>query len=161
MERGEFREDLYYRLNVFPIVLPPLRERRKDISLLLNHFLDQQACFVGDKRKNFSEKAIRFLQKYNWPGNVRELENLVERLCTVVPGEVIQLEDIFPFKSEKTEISGMTLKDAVSAFERQYITEVLENVGGNRKLASQRLGIHRNTLLSKTRSFKTTENCDS
>lgn len=158
MAKGSFREDLYYRLNVFPIMLPPLRERKRDIPLLLNYFLDCQAVNSGKPKKNFSLKAIRFLKEYNWPGNIRELENLVERLCTVVSGDVIHLEEIFPFDSEKRKISDLTLKEAVNAFEQQYITEVLENVGGNRKLAAERLGIHRNTLLSKTNTFNLDKN---
>ncbi len=151
--KGRFREDLFYRLNVFPIKIPPLRERKRDIPLLLNHFLDIYAKKIEKPRKNFSEKANRFLMNYGWPGNVRELQNLVERLCTILDEPVISLKDIFPFGFEKKELQNMTLKEAVNAFEKQYIKEVLENVNGNRKLAAERLGVHRNTLLAKTNEF--------
>ena len=91
-----------------------------------------------------------FLMNYDWPGNVRELQNLVERLCTITPGSAIQLRDISPFGIAKKEIKHLTLKEAVNTFEKQYISDILEYVDGNRKLAAKRLGIHRNTLLAKT-----------
>ncbi len=150
---GKFREDLFYRLNVFPVKIPPLRERKGDIPLLLNYFLDLQAEKTEKTRKNFSQKAVRYLMDYDWPGNVRELQNLVERACTISSGPVISLKHILPFDSEKKELRKLTLKEAVSAFEKQYISQVLENVGGNRKQAADRLGIHRNTLLAKTNEF--------
>jgi transcriptional regulator with PAS, ATPase and Fis domain len=146
----EFREDLYYRLAVFPIELPPLRERKGDIPLLLNHFLELNSMNTGKPPKIFSEKAVNILTEYDWPGNVRELQNLVERLFTISKGSVIHLKDISTFNISKREIKDTTLKQAVSAFEKNYISEVLESVDGNRKKAAERLGIHRNTLLSKT-----------
>ena len=149
ISRGAFREDLYYRLNVFPVKLPPLREKRSDIPLLLNHFLDLHAKKTGKPPKRFSEKAIEVLKEYDWPGNVRELQNLVERLFTITKSSVIPHTDIPSLNISKREIKGVTLKEAVNEFERQYIGEVLEAVGGNRKKAAEKLGIHRNTLLGK------------
>jgi two-component system response regulator AtoC len=146
---GQFREDLFYRLNVFPIRVPPLRERRTDVPLLLNHFLEMHARQGGKVPKTFSERASKALMEYEWPGNVRELQNLVERLATITKGPVIHLKDISTPRIGKKEIRDMTLKEAVNAFERQYIGEVLEHVGGNRKKAAEALGIHRNTLLAK------------
>jgi transcriptional regulator with PAS, ATPase and Fis domain len=146
----EFREDLYYRLAVFPIELPPLRKRKGDIPLLLNHFLELNSMNAGKPPKIFSEEAVDILTEYDWPGNVRELQNLVERLFAITKGSVIHLKDISTFNIGKREIKDMTLKQAVSAFEKNYISEVLESVDGNRKNAADRLGIHRNTLLSKT-----------
>ena len=146
----EFREDLYYRLAVFPIELPPLRERKGDIPLLLNHFLELNSMHTGKPPKIFSEEAVDTLTEYDWPGNVRELQNLVERLFAITKGPVIHLKDISTFDIGKREIKDMTLKQAVSAFEKNYISEVLESVNGNKKKAAKRLGIHRNTLLSKT-----------
>ncbi len=145
-----FREDLYYRLAVFPIELPSLRERKGDIPLLLNHFLELNARNTGKPPKRFSEEAVQVLLEYDWPGNVRELQNLVERLFAITKGSVIHLKDISTFNIGKKGIKDMTLKQAVSAFEKNYISEILEKLNGNRKKAAERLGIHRNTLLSKT-----------
>jgi len=146
----EFRKDLYYRLNVFPIELPPLRERRKDIPLLLDYFLEQHAKHSGKPIKKFSKSAIKILtEHYNWPGNVRELQNLVERLSTVTKGNIIYPRDISAFSITKKEIKNMPLREAVDLFEKQFIGEVLERVNGNRKEAAMMLGIHRNTLLKK------------
>ena len=149
MSEGNFREDLFYRLQVFPMELPPLRERKSDIPLLLNHFLEMRAKDTGKAQKSFSEKAIKALMEYDWPGNVRELQNLVERLFAVTKDSVIHLKDISTFSMGKREIKELTLKDAVNLFERQHIREVLELVDGSRKKAAEILGIHRNTLLSK------------
>jgi DNA-binding NtrC family response regulator len=146
---GEFREDLFYRLNVFPIKLPALRERRRDIPLLLDHFLDLNAKNTGKPPKRFSGKAIRVLTEYDWPGNVRELQNLVERFSTITKNSVIHLKDISNFSAGPRKIRDMTLKDAVSHFEQQYIAEVLEVADRNKKKAAQILGIHRNTLSAK------------
>ncbi len=146
---GGFREDLYYRLNVFPIHLPPLRRRRGDIPLLLDFFLEVHSRKTGRPPRRFSEKAVNALMKYDWPGNVRELENLVERLCTVSADPVIRVHDISSPDFGLSKIEGMELKAAVSAFEKAYIYEVLESVGGSKKRAAEILGIHRNTLMGK------------
>jgi len=151
---GEFREDLYYRLNVFPIYLPPLRERRNDIPLLLDHYLELNAEKTGKPPKTFTEKGIRMLMQYDWPGNVRELKNLVERYVTIIKGSKIRLENHASFSIGKREIKDMPLKNAVNLFEKKYISEVLESVNGNKKKAAEKLGIHRNTLLSKTHEFE-------
>ena len=148
-KRGEFREDLFFRLNVFPVELPPLRERRNDIPLLLTHFLEILAKKIGKPPKRFSKRAIRALSEYDWPGNVRELENLVERLFTITKTQVIHLGDLSTFRIDKKPIKNLTLKEAVNEFEKHYIKEVLNYVEGNRKKAAERLGIHRNTLLGK------------
>jgi len=150
ISQGEFREDLFYRLNVFPVELPPLRKRRGDIPLLLNHFLETFAESTGSVPKTISEQAMQVLKSYYWPGNVRELQNLVERLVTVTKDSVIHLKDIAVYNMSKNEIKDITLKEAVSAFEKQYIFEVLDSVNWNRKNAAEKLGIHRNTLLAKT-----------
>jgi DNA-binding NtrC family response regulator len=150
ISQGTFREDLYYRLNVFPIKLPPLRERKKDIPLLLKHFLDLNAKNTGKPKKRFSDNARKMLTEYRWPGNVRELQNLVERSFTITRDSVIRLKDISPFYVAEKKIEEMTLKEAVNSFEKQYIGEILELVDGNRKKAAEMLGIHRNTLLAKT-----------
>ncbi|OGP56897.1 MAG: hypothetical protein A2V65_11405 [Deltaproteobacteria bacterium RBG_13_49_15] len=151
IEQSEFREDLFYRLNVFPIKVPPLRERKKDVPLLLEHFTALYAKQTGKEKKQFSEDAVRMLTvEYEWPGNVRELQNLVERLITITKDPVIRSKDLPSVGPRKAEIRDMTLKEAVNTFERQYIADVLETVGGNKSKAAEKLGIHRNTLLSKT-----------
>jgi DNA-binding NtrC family response regulator len=153
ISQGKFREDLYYRLNVFPIGLPPLRDRGNDVLLLLDHFLELNSQKTGKPLKKFSKRAVKVLMEYDWPGNVRELENLVERLFTITEGSVIHLEDYAAFNISHKEIKGLPLKEAVSIFEKKYISEVLESFDGNRTKASKKLGIHRNTLLSKTNEF--------
>jgi DNA-binding NtrC family response regulator len=150
ISQNKFREDLFYRLNVFPIKLPPLRARKDDIPLLLNHFIKLNAQNSGKPPKKISEQAMKVLIDYRWTENVRELQNLVERLCTITTDSVIRLEDVSPNNVNKTDIKDMTLKEAVSLFEKGYISETLENVSWNRKKAANKLGIHRNTLLAKT-----------
>jgi DNA-binding NtrC family response regulator len=154
ISQNKFREDLFYRLNVFPIKLPPLRARKDDIPLLLNHFIKLNAQNSGKPPKKISEQAMKVLIDYRWPGNVRELQNLVERLCTITTDSVIRLEDVSPNNVNKTDIKDMTLKEAVSLFEKGYISETLENVSWNRKKAADKLGIHRNTLLAKTTELR-------
>jgi two-component system, NtrC family, response regulator AtoC len=149
ISRGDFREDLFYRLNVFPVQIPPLRERKSDIPLLLDHFLDRLARTTGKITKRFSHKAIQALTEYDWPGNVRELQNLVERCFTITKQPIIHLRDISLFHTGAKPNKEMCLKDAVAHFERQYISEVLDSVDRNRIKAAKILGIHRNTLTAK------------
>lgn len=146
---GTFREDLYYRLNVFPVQLPPLRKRRGDIPILLNYFLDRNARRTAKTPKRFSRRAIEALKEYDWPGNVRELQNLVERCFTIAKDPIIHLKDVSTFHRDKRLLKHVPLKKAVSNFEHQYINEVLDHVNHNRKKAAEILGIHRNTLLVK------------
>lgn len=149
IQAGAFREDLFYRLNVLPIQLPPLRQRKKDIPVLVDHFLRMNAKRSGKPAKTFSKEAIKALTEYDWPGNVRELQNLVERCFTISRDSVIQLQDISILSVAKPKIKGLSLKDAVDAFEQEYIGEVLDSVDGNRTQAALILGVHRNTLLAK------------
>jgi DNA-binding NtrC family response regulator len=143
---GDFREDLFYRLNVFPVVLPPLRERRGDIPFLLDHFLDQNARKTGKPPKTFDEKSMEMLVRYEWPGNIRELQNLVERLFTVTREEVIKIDEVSNYELPRKQIKDLPLKEAVSEFEKHYISEILGVVDGSRKKAAEKLHIHRNTL---------------
>jgi len=147
--KGIFREDLFYRLNVFPIELPPLRERKEDIPELLNHFLGQNGKNNGRPAKSFSKKAIQALVDYDWPGNVRELENFVERLFIISRGAIIRQEDVLPLQRRNTRRETQALKDAVADFERQHIKAVLAAADGRRGEAAKILGIHRNTLAAK------------
>lgn len=148
---GAFREDLYYRLNVFPINLPPLRERREDIPLLVDHFLEAYSKKTGKPPKRLSAEAMEILMGYSWPGNVRELENLVERWSTMIKSPVIRSQDVsLPTNTGGTrKIKDMPLREALEAFEREYIKETLESVDGSKKKAAEILGIHRNSLLRK------------
>jgi len=149
IQEGRFREDLFYRLNVFPIKLPPLRERRIDIPLLLEHFLDCHAQRTGKPAKRFSDEALARLTAYQWPGNVRELQNLVERLFTITKSDIIGAENLFGLSIAAKQLHDMTLREAVNDFEKDFITQVLARVRGNRKKAAEILGVHRNTLLAK------------
>ncbi len=149
VSKGKFREDLYYRLNVFPIELPPLRERKADIPELLSHFLSANGKSNGTGLKSFSKKALRVLTTYDWPGNVRELENYVERLFIISRGDVIRYEDVLPLQKINHQPRTLKLKDAVSGFERRHIKTILGTVDGRRGAAARILGIHRNTLAAK------------
>jgi two-component system, NtrC family, response regulator AtoC len=146
--KGEFREDLFYRLNVFPVILPPLRERREDIPSLLNYFLERFSE-KDNPPKTFSQQAVKVLTNYAWPGNVRELENLVQRLSTLCKGPTIHLRDIPIFTATTNEIKDLPLREAVKNFEKHYITSILESVDYNKNRAAEILGVHRNTLSTK------------
>jgi len=115
--REEFREDLFYRLNVFPIKLPPLRERKEDIPLLLNHFFKLYAKKSGKPQKMITENALKILIEYDWPGNIREMQNLVERLCTIKQDPVVQLKDLTALTISKKSVINNSLKEAVNSFE--------------------------------------------
>ncbi|MCF8063437.1 MAG: sigma-54 dependent transcriptional regulator, partial [Deltaproteobacteria bacterium] len=149
IREGRFREDLFFRLNVFPIVLPPLRERREDIPILLNHFLKGHKKNGNGVPERFSQKALEALMNYDWPGNIRELENLVLRVCTVTHEQEIRVSDL-PDDVPPPDPSGaLTLREAVLSFERKLIVDALVRVHGCRQQAAERLGIHRNTLRDK------------
>lgn len=148
-----FREDLYYRLNVYPVSIPPLRDRPGDVPLLLDHFMKINARSVGTPEKQFSSGARERLKAYSWPGNVRELQNLVERLFTITSGDTIRMRDIAIFDPVLEKRSIADLKTATREFQKQLIREVLDSVDGNRKAAARILGIHRNTLLTKIKRF--------
>ncbi|MCP3953541.1 MAG: sigma-54-dependent Fis family transcriptional regulator, partial [Desulfobacterales bacterium] len=152
--KGKFREDLFYRLNVLPIEVPPLRERKEDIPELLNHFLNQNGKNNGFPVKSFTEKAIQALADYDWPGNVRELENFVERLSIISRGNIIHQEDVLPLQRRNTHGETLALKETMSDFERQHIKAVLASVDGRRGEAAKILEIHRNTLAAKIQDLE-------
>jgi len=150
MMEGRFREDLYYRLNVIPIMVPPLRERKDDIPLLAKHFLEMYSNDNGKQIGGFSEEVMQILLDYDWPGNVRELQNVVEHALILAKGEVItqidlphNLKEAFP--QAKADISS--LKDT----ERNLILKVLKENEGNKYQAAKMLGITRSTLYGKLR----------
>ena len=149
IKKGEFREDLFYRLNIIPIHLPPLRERKEDIPHFLNYFLDKYNKEFNKKIKGFNKDALELLTEYAWPGNVRELENLVERMVVISEKEeYISAEDI-PLENTSRNIIKKSLKEALMEFEKRYIKNALAEAGGNQTKAAEILGIHRTTLISK------------
>jgi transcriptional regulator with PAS, ATPase and Fis domain len=149
VKEGTFRPDLYYRLNVFTIHLPPLRDRREDIPLLVEHFLGKHATAMNKPVPRVSAAALDLLLSYPWPGNVRELENAIERALVIGRGAEIQASD-FPFQLHPAEASaGRTLEDV----ERGHIERVLEETSWNLSRASRILDIDRTTLYHKLRRY--------
>jgi DNA-binding NtrC family response regulator len=151
----EFRGDLYYRLNVVPIHVPPLRERREDIPKLVEHFVRRAARECGREVRGVSAGALEVLTRYQWPGNVRELENVIHRAVVLARQPVIQLQDV-PLDlalpeggGALAEDAGPPLRDAMGQFERQYVLRALERAGWNVSRAARDLGVHRNTILAK------------
>ena len=150
--QGRFREDLFYRLSVVPIGMPPLRDRPGDVPLLISHFL--QLCDAGVR--SFDDMAIRALQRYRWPGNVRELENLVRRLLVLVLDDTIRLDHLPPRYREappSRRLSAGSFREAKEVFERQYIETLLQRVGGNVSEAARQAGLGRPHLHEKLRKF--------
>jgi two-component system, NtrC family, response regulator AtoC len=150
-----FREDLYYRLNVVPIHVPPLRERREDIPFLVEHFVRKVARECRRQVDGVSAGALGVLSRYDWPGNVRELENVIHRAVVLSGGPVVMLRDV-PLDvampetgSGLTEDTGLPLREACERFEQQYLLRVLERVQWNVSRAARLLGVHRNTVLTK------------
>jgi two-component system nitrogen regulation response regulator NtrX len=162
MEEGRFRQDLYYRLNVIPLRIPPLRERREDIPLLVDRFLKDFARKEGDAEKKVTEDVLVALMKYHWPGNVRELKNIIERLVIMTQSGVISKCDITPlFEEGKTqappaepeEIASDSFRAAKQDFERQYIVRKLREFDGNISRTAEAIGLERSNLHKKIRSF--------
>ncbi|MBN2024016.1 MAG: sigma-54-dependent Fis family transcriptional regulator [Pirellulales bacterium] len=151
---GRFRQDLFYRVNVINIELPPLRERLSDIPLLAEHFLKRVCEESGKPARQFNEQAMAALQRFAWPGNVRELQNVIERAVLLGRGATLGLEDLPPqFGVEGgvvvAPVGERSLKDALEAPERQIILDVLEMNNWNRHATAESLGINRTTLYKK------------
>ena len=155
VEVGSFRLDLYYRLNVFTIRLPPLRERREDIVALAHFFLARLARKLGRPACRFSEKAMQQLLQYDWPGNVRELENAIERAVVVQRGEEIRAGDL-PLGPPPPRVEETSL----AQLERRHIEEVLRQTAGNVSESARKLGIDRTTLYNKIRKYRLRRNQD-
>ncbi|MBL7074557.1 sigma 54-interacting transcriptional regulator [candidate division KSB1 bacterium] len=137
VKRGKFREDLYYRLNVISIRIPPLRERAGDIHLLADRFLKKYAAKMGKHITGFTGEAKKRLRGYAWPGNVRELENAVERAVILTEGSLIRAEDLFVPNPLGDEDLGLTLREK----EKKWVYQTLERMGGNRRKTAQALGV--------------------
>ncbi|MCC7498388.1 MAG: sigma-54-dependent Fis family transcriptional regulator [Bryobacterales bacterium] len=154
VEQGKFRDDLFYRLNVIEIKLPPLRERREDVPLLARHFIEKLSPELGKEVQDIREGALRILMDYDWPGNVRELENAVERALVTARSEILE-EDDFAFLAARARPfnwqapANLTLDEV----ERQVITATLARNSGNVKETASVLGIDRSTLYEKIRRY--------
>jgi two-component system nitrogen regulation response regulator NtrX len=157
IQEGKFREDLYYRLNVIPFHVPPLRERREDIPVLVKAFAEEFCVESGVKPKPVTGRALALLQSYAWPGNVRELRNLVERLVLMTPGPRIRAQDLpeeLRSGARPAEMSGASLEDARREFERRFLLARLEENGWNVSRTAEAIGIARESLSRKMRSYK-------
>jgi len=161
IEKGAFRDDLYFRLNVVPIKVPPLRDRVDDIPELVNEFLDEFSLDTKKEHKSLSPGALGLLEKYGWPGNVRELKNLTERMAIMCPDKVISEEDIpFPYNTSRNEDSKLesyfsfdTLKEAREIFEKSFIAGRLKEFGGNISKTAEAIGMERSNLHKKIKAY--------
>jgi DNA-binding NtrC family response regulator len=159
VQQGNFRQDLYYRLNVIPIQVPPLRERKSDIPLLIHHFLDHFNRSKKRRIRGIDEEALSGLLEYNWPGNVRELENIIERIVILTNNERISVQDlpekIQTFSREEPPIQfeipeeGISLDNAINEFEKRLILQALNKTGWVKNKAAQLLNLNRTTLIEK------------
>lgn len=155
---NEFREDLFYRLNVIPIHVAPLREREGDIPILIQHFLKEHCTKKNISPKRLSRAAIESLERYDWPGNVRELENVIERLVILTDTEEIQVHDL-PKRMQTTQqieirtielgVEGINLKETLDELENRLIVDALQRAGGVKNKAAKLLGLNRTTLIEK------------
>ena len=158
VENKLFREDLFYRINVVPVVVPPLRKRREDIPLLVACFLRKFSCWSGTGKIRFSREALQTISRYEYPGNVRELKNIIERITIFHTGKTIldshlptEMTLINPYLGKQFEeyTVGKPLKDALSDFERRYIEKVVHGTKGNKSLSARILGLSRKGLWEK------------
>ncbi|MBF0522886.1 MAG: sigma-54-dependent Fis family transcriptional regulator [Candidatus Omnitrophica bacterium] len=152
VKEGKFREDLYYRVNVIGIDMPPLRERKEDIRFIVDHFVKKYSKINNKNIKGVSERVIQIFMDYSWPGNIRELENAVEGAVIMAKQEIISKEDapnISKFYINKTEHNVKTLRKAVEDPEQEHIISVLDECGWSRNKAASILGINRTTLYNK------------
>jgi DNA-binding NtrC family response regulator len=154
---GTFREDLYYRLNVVPITVPPLRKRISDLPALVDHFLQQSAVELGQPPKKMSKRAIELLKEYSWPGNVRELKNLIERLVILAPGGTIEAEDLPELgpgkKVDDLFFDKESYGDFRAAMEKEFFERKLRLYGFNVSKTARKLGMQRSNLYKKLEKY--------
>ena len=157
IQEGRFREDLYHRLNVIPIHVPPLRARVEDIPALVNHFGEQFAREGGFNKKIFSDNAQDRMKIYPWSGNVRELRNFVERLYILTPGDFVDVPDLkmagLNFADPSISISEQNFRDARADFEKDYLLQKLNEHGGNVTKTAESIGLERSYLHRKMKSY--------
>lgn len=156
VKKGNFREDLYYRLNVIPICLPALKKRGNDIPLLARHFLSRFKQEQGKAVKDFSTETMRRLIEHAWPGNVRELENTVEHALVLTKGEYIEVAALPSNVGMRAFSNSTGTRTTVAENERKLFKETLEETGWNKKVAAQRLGVSRSTLYNKLKKYRLT-----
>ncbi|HSV43734.1 MAG TPA: sigma-54 dependent transcriptional regulator [Candidatus Bathyarchaeia archaeon] len=160
VRQGEFREDLYYRINVVSIMMPPLRERKEDIAMLIDHFFGIYTKKNGKKIANISSDVRQMFMEYHWPGNIRELQNAVEGAIIMAKGEIIQKGDVLNLgkfsdaSDEHASLDGKSLKEVMERPERDTIIAALEGNNWNRNQAAATLGINRTTLYNKMKKYK-------
>jgi len=157
VREGKFREDLFYRLSVVPIHLPPLRERKEDIPLLVDHFLQKYNKRTKKNIAGVSSRALKALKEYDWPGNIRELENTIERAVVLSRSDGIEMEDLMyhGISAGATVLGSLSGKfETLESMEKEYIQAVLRVQQGNRTRAAEVLGIDRKTLWAKIKKFK-------
>jgi two-component system nitrogen regulation response regulator NtrX len=156
IEKGTFRSDLFFRLNVIPFEVPPLRERLEDVVLLVDHFNQKFAKAYGKKPKRFDDKAIEAMQRYSWPGNVRELRNTVERVMILHQKGAVAVKDLPAFGDEEPPASSYrfpSFKEASDAYHREFIQRKLDEAGGNVSRAAELMGIDRSHLYRRMRAL--------
>jgi len=154
IQKSNFREDLYFRLNVIPIEVPPLRERKDDIPILVEYFLRNFAEQYGQKQKKVSKSTLEALKSYDWPGNVRELKNMIERFVIMNPSEVIDEKEIQSFKGAKSDYTVYkTLREAREQFEKDFILKKLQENSWNISKSAEELEIERSNLHRKIKSL--------
>ncbi|MCX5702889.1 MAG: sigma-54 dependent transcriptional regulator [Candidatus Omnitrophica bacterium] len=158
--QGKFRKDLYYRLNIISIEVPPLRERKEDIPLLIGDFIKKHSKHTSKKIESVSKETLSVLMDYNWPGNIRELENVIERATILSKGPIVTPEDLPDFlnnskarEEQPNGNGGLNLKDALKNPEKDLIVKALESVSWNRNEAASSLGINRTTLYKKMQKY--------
>jgi DNA-binding NtrC family response regulator len=157
VENGDFREDLYFRLNVIRVELPPLRQRREDIPALVNHFLDRYSRENGRPVESVAPDALQLLRDYDWPGNVRELQNAVERAVILSDGPILQQDHFQLFAGARPRVGGggaLSAGVTVSDMEQELILKTLDHCGQNRTRAAEMLGISVRTLRNKLREYR-------
>jgi len=153
VKKGTFREDLFFRLNVITIGIPPLRERGDDILFLANYFAKKYAEELGKDTPSFSDKALEVIKNYNWPGNVRELENVIQRLVVMGEDELVEVPDL-PSLMRFSALRETGFRRTLADVEAEYIRNVLASVNGNKSRAAEILGIDRKTLREKLKNRK-------
>jgi len=161
VKEGKFREDLYWRLKVVPVEVPPLRDRRDDVLDLAQHFLARFAAEHGRRALTLSESALQLLERYRWPGNIRELENMMQRMAVVCDTEIVEESDL-PYDlalaaasatEEPQSGENQSLEAAMLAFEKSYLRKALKRNDWNRKATAEQLKIGYSTLKTKLKAF--------
>jgi len=160
VSEGSFREDLYYRLNVIPITLPPLRDRREDVPLIARHFVQKSCKSNNLQLKTLTQEVVRALMNYSWPGNIRQIENAVEHAVAMtgqekeiparsLPEEILQPASSLLLPTVAIPDEGINFTSVVSQLERELIVRCLEKTGGNKRQAARLLQLSRTTLIDK------------